>query len=824
MGSDCTIESNEILNSTNYLDLSKDVTLDHNYLDYTPFNNIPSSSGGYIVGERPVFLKNSIICVINNQKCILYNALNGNKVSQTHNNPDLLIGCKSFTYEESYEFLLCSSSDGTILCYNIPQKIEDSVLPVLFKLKVKCRKLLTFEVNAKNGNLLCLIINRKNHVKLLHVKPNYEMLVYSNEKVQSNRQNYKLTYVGSKSYHEKTELLKIESNNVDLFASNNDFSRVIITYRKCFLLFEQGSGKCHFYEHSNVINSITMNKGSVILGDLIGQIIVIDYTNGSGTANMLSFSESVINFKRLSNMYHNNVGNKMVYKKVSISLYHWHSHNVNSLCFYKDKLLSGGEEAVLVVWDLKINERKFVTNLGGPIFHISCSQEHIAVTLQDNTVLIIDPVSLIVVKSITSLINTSQNCILKLIDNHKICAVNDKTIQVYDYYDDKQVSTANINRVNYVSRQDQSFGINYKVTNICISFNYVLVALKRQLLSNKTFKLLLQFFVNQTLCKNNPAISKNPLLDINNQNYVLNNTINDIHQDSVTSIKQLNSNGQFISSSLDGNLNVYTRISEGYWVINQVITYKELPIHGLKVTNNIIIATNSNLLSIFKNDSNGVKLIKTIKTDFEGIKKINNENLLLYKNNEVDILNIRTNAREEFLKLESELTIRKVIYRPKDNLLIVVSKSLDTKLNLQVYSNKEMIYQKYVSEGSRVKLVKPEYSAPLYCLLIFIGHNIEVLKICKRDSKWMVVDQQDKYSTHYSFKKLNKVNFNYLNEFINALMSNTGSKIIKDTLKSKSIVQYEKARIKRINLLNLVESNQIPTPNQIINQLVNNII
>ncbi|EAN33602.1 WD domain G-beta repeat protein [Theileria parva strain Muguga] len=823
MGSDCTIESPKLLNSTHEVDLPKDVTLDHKDLDYSLFNNIPNTSGGYIVGEKPIFLRNSIICVINNQKCILYDSLSGNKLTQTHNNPDSLVGCKSFTYKDTYELLLCSSSDGTVLCYNIPQKIEDPVLPVLLKLKIKCRKLLTYELNVRNGNLVCLIINRKNHIKLLHVEPNYELLVFSKDRDPINKQDDdKKVEFGSKNHFENTELLVIDSNNVDLVTANSDLSRVAITNRTYFVLFEPGSGKCYFYEHHDVITSITLNENSVILGDLIGRIIVIDDTKSSGTTNMLSFTDSRINFKKLSSMYHNKASNKNLFKNVSISQYHWHSHNVNSLCFYKDLLLSGGEEAVLVVWDLKINDRKFVTNLGGPIFHITCAQNQIAVTLENNNVMIIDPVSLVVVASVTSLINTSRGCYLKLLDNHRICLVNDNIIQVYDYCDDKQVSTANINSVNYVSRQDQKFGLYYTVENMCISYKYVLVALKRQLLTNETFKLLLQFFVNETLTSPSETTSKRTLMDINNHKYVLNNTINDIHQDRVTSIKQLNSNGQFISSSLDGNLNVYTRISEGYWVTSQVITYKELPIHGLKVINNVVISNNENLLSIYRNDPSGMKLIKTIKADFGGIKKINIESLIVYKNNEVDILNIRTNARENLLKLESTVNIRKVIYKPKDDFIVIVTKSPDSKLNLQVYSNKELIYEKSLARGSLVKLVKPDYSIPLYCLLIFLNHDIEVLKLFKRDTKFEVVEQKD--VSNYYFKKLDRVNYNYLNEFIISLMSNTGAKVVKDKVKNRNILQYEKAKIKRIDLLNLVDSNQIPTPNQIINQLVNNII
>ncbi|OEH78287.1 wd g-beta repeat-containing protein [Cyclospora cayetanensis] len=53
---------------------------------------------------------------------------------------------------------------------------------------------------------------------------------------------------------------------------------------------------------------------------------------------------------------------------------HWHAHAVSSLAFSSDGLvlLSGGEEGVLVMWQLQQNfSKQFVPRLGAPILHIS---------------------------------------------------------------------------------------------------------------------------------------------------------------------------------------------------------------------------------------------------------------------------------------------------------------------------------------------------------------------------------------------------------------------------------------------------------------------
>ena len=48
------------------------------------------------------------------------------------------------------------------------------------------------------------------------------------------------------------------------------------------------------------------------------------------------------------------------------SAYHWHSHGVSSVVFNSDGtyMLSGGEEAVLVIWQLETGTKRFLPRLG----------------------------------------------------------------------------------------------------------------------------------------------------------------------------------------------------------------------------------------------------------------------------------------------------------------------------------------------------------------------------------------------------------------------------------------------------------------------------
>ncbi|KAF8999080.1 WD40 repeat-like protein [Cyathus striatus] len=62
-----------------------------------------------------------------------------------------------------------------------------------------------------------------------------------------------------------------------------------------------------------------------------------------------------------------------VEKKTQTSSMHWHAHAVSSIAFTPNGsyLLSGGEEAVLVIWQLHSGNREFVPRVGAPISTVS---------------------------------------------------------------------------------------------------------------------------------------------------------------------------------------------------------------------------------------------------------------------------------------------------------------------------------------------------------------------------------------------------------------------------------------------------------------------
>jgi NET1-associated nuclear protein 1 (U3 small nucleolar RNA-associated protein 17) len=64
-----------------------------------------------------------------------------------------------------------------------------------------------------------------------------------------------------------------------------------------------------------------------------------------------------------------------VEKRAQTTSFHWHAHAVSSISFTPNGayLLSGGEEAVLVIWQLHTGKKEFVPRVGAPISSISVS-------------------------------------------------------------------------------------------------------------------------------------------------------------------------------------------------------------------------------------------------------------------------------------------------------------------------------------------------------------------------------------------------------------------------------------------------------------------
>eukprot|EP00762_Andalucia_godoyi_P001337 ANDGO_04809.mRNA.1 U3 small nucleolar RNA-associated protein 17 len=103
-----------------------------------------------------------------------------------------------------------------------------------------------------------------------------------------------------------------------------------------------------------------------------------------------------------------------------MTLLHWHAHKVAALQFTLDSgyLLSAGEEAVLVLWQLESNSKVFMPRLGAPICGVSISpnMEFYAVVCADNSVRLVNAAS----RKLQFVYNGLQYAHVSPIPNHKL--------------------------------------------------------------------------------------------------------------------------------------------------------------------------------------------------------------------------------------------------------------------------------------------------------------------------------------------------------------------------------------------------------------------
>ncbi|KAL0020828.1 hypothetical protein WJX79_004301 [Trebouxia sp. C0005] len=118
-------------------------------------------------------------------------------------------------------------------------------------------------------------------------------------------------------------------------------------------------------------------------------------------------------------------------KQVPVTTVHWHAHPVGCLCFSADGtlLLSGGEEAVLVIWQLGSGARSYLPRLGGGLHFITRSPVDSAcyvVSQADNTVRMVNTATMKVLVSVHGghLVLPAHNSLLQFWDAARGCHVH----------------------------------------------------------------------------------------------------------------------------------------------------------------------------------------------------------------------------------------------------------------------------------------------------------------------------------------------------------------------------------------------------------------
>lgn len=93
-------------------------------------------------------------------------------------------------------------------------------------------------------------------------------------------------------------------------------------------------------------------------------------------------------------------------KRAQTTVLHWHAHAVSSIAFTPNGayLLSGGEESVLVIWQLHTGNKEFVPRVGAPISSVAVrgggdGEEEYLLGLADSSFVFINAGSLTISRS-----------------------------------------------------------------------------------------------------------------------------------------------------------------------------------------------------------------------------------------------------------------------------------------------------------------------------------------------------------------------------------------------------------------------------------------
>ncbi|KND02750.1 uncharacterized protein SPPG_01833 [Spizellomyces punctatus DAOM BR117] len=270
---------------------------------------------------------------------------------------------------------------------------------------------------------------------------------------------------------------------------------------------------------------------------------------------------------------------------------HWHPHRVNDLAFTSDGgyLLSGGNEMVLVVWQLRTRHKQFLPRLGSEIFSIAVSPDQTSYALyhKDNTVRLISAINLTVKRVVTGLqfatsIGDQQTLRTGLLVEPKSKAIvlegYPGHLQFYDVADDSSVLQVEV-IPNPVSQLDDGNGsrINARITHVAFSADAAWMATseERTSIEDGQSQNFLKFWE----------------YDENAQSYKVVTRMDQPHKGPITSLKISGTSLIAVTTSEDGTFKIWQLAKTAHsdvkehWLCTSWGTYQNLPAYDATFSN-----------------------------------------------------------------------------------------------------------------------------------------------------------------------------------------------------------------------------------------------
>ena len=194
------------------------------------------------------------------------------------------------------------------------------------------------------------------------------------------------TVLASKGAHQKST--DADDDAGDVVGLEPGVTVVAGASKKTLKIWNSSTCKSRKWTHSRKLTAVALHPTAphAVTGDVDGKILLW-YNVARPQAWRNGDAEAVIESSK-----------QQLRHKTTTTLLHWHAHRVSALAFTPDGhyLLSGGEEAVLVIWQLRTLKQTFLPRLGATIVSISVSPngETYVVGTENNAIRVVDAATL----------------------------------------------------------------------------------------------------------------------------------------------------------------------------------------------------------------------------------------------------------------------------------------------------------------------------------------------------------------------------------------------------------------------------------------------
>eukprot|EP00914_Ancora_sagittata_P008800 GHVO01017066.1.p1 GENE.GHVO01017066.1~~GHVO01017066.1.p1 ORF type:complete len:838 (+),score=153.61 GHVO01017066.1:27-2516(+) len=440
-------------------------------------------------------------------------------------------------------------------------------------------------------------------------------------------------------------------------SGSGDYTAIVINTN--VYLIDIVNDMINTYPSENELVAVAVNeeKGVVATGDISGKTHIWHIIrNDTNTNHMKRDGETSIK-GRVKSIE----GGKSSTVYAVRGYDHWHAHPVSSLIFSSDglSLISGGEEGVLVSYNLDIHTRQYLPRLGSPILNISVYNtkypnryEYIILGMANNSFILIDT-NTNTIHGIIRGIDTGAvlgrymsrdaapplSSDLYMINEYPYISYDDykgivllpyrrriqlleegyicpsipfgltgisQRLPIMDVNNDTVLGHVNVQQRDYVPRTTEALGHQWIVQTCSVNSHSIMTC---EMQDGKYKNLLYDTAKNDIdTSPKSPSATGGRSYTLKfwkrapsaSLEWELESQIDTPHVNDITSGQPLGADDGFVTFSLDGHFKVWDTSDDDEYTLKYTSTYNDLPILTGCVYDNYIIASHGRCITVWK--------------------------------------------------------------------------------------------------------------------------------------------------------------------------------------------------------------------------------